>query len=89
MTIAVGLGILALTLTLRGLVVAVLWMWFITPLGVPAITWPQGLGLTLIAKACVPYFGDEKQSAIAGLAEDLAVTCVCFVLGWFAKLAMG
>ncbi len=38
----------AVTTIIRGLVLTVLWGWFIEPLGVPAINVPEALGIALI-----------------------------------------
>lgn len=53
------IGIVALVL-LRGLVLADLWQWFVTPLGAPRIGIAHAIGLSTILTTCMMGFATEK-----------------------------
>jgi hypothetical protein len=52
-------GIIGLVL-LRGLVLADLWQWFVTPLGAPRIGIAHAIGLSTILTTCMMGFATDK-----------------------------
>jgi hypothetical protein len=46
--------LIVISIAVQGWAVAMLWLWFVTPLGVPAITVAMGFGLVLVARALQP-----------------------------------
>ena len=56
--ILVGMGItllIILYVVYFGWVIQYLWLWFVVPLGVPLVSIPQALGLTLVAAALTGF----------------------------------
>ena len=82
MTFLGVLGFIALMVVstiLRGIVLSILWGWFVFPLGLPMITGALALGIALL----VSYMTDhdsKKEDRELGTAMALCVTQPLFVL---------
>lgn len=64
------------SIALEGIVLFYLWMWFVVPLGVPAIGFLNALGLGLIVSFLTYHYYDFKKNDEAGIYEPL---CYLFV----------
>lgn len=81
---------------LRGFVLAVMWGWFIQPLGVPAIDVAQAIGIALIAAFLFQGKGATDDSNgggfgeafVGALATAILSPLFLLVLGWFIHLFM-
>jgi len=56
------LGIGLFTVPLRGFVLQNLWMWFIVPLGVIALTLPQSIGFAIVVQSFVAKLDYEEKT---------------------------
>ncbi len=73
-------------ISLRGLVLSLLWGWFIVPLGLPAINIFHAYGLALL----VGLFGNSPQSEkgsqkdllIKAAAENISAPLGALLMGW-------
>lgn len=81
-----------LGVALEGLVIANLWKWFVTPLGVSAITVPHAIGLLLITQMLI---GKKLIDTSAGTSMDTGVlwehilgACVWLIMAWVVHLVL-
>jgi hypothetical protein len=79
----------------NGVVLSILWGWFITPLGVPSIGIAQGIGISLIISTLItPRAGrvepkeHELSDALAHLVGWFLASLGFLGVGWFLTLAM-
>lgn len=76
------------TIMLKGLVLKILWGWFIVPLGVVAISIPQALGLSIliILLASVKPAKESKWEEI--MANSIASSSIVLLFGYIFHLFM-
>lgn len=68
-----------------------LWFWFLVPLGVPAITLAQGVGISLIAAILthqIPRGEADDEHILTVLAVHLVMPPVALLIGWVAKTVL-
>ena len=56
-----GLATLPLALMLRGLVISVVWEWFVVPLGVVPLSPPHALGLVMLSRLFISHLSKDKR----------------------------
>jgi len=81
----------AITLVITGLVVKVLWGWFVvTAFGLTAITLSQALGVVLLVSILTHQYVPKKGATIEVLTEvwvdNTVYPIVLFILGWIIHL---
>jgi hypothetical protein len=79
-------GTFVLSIILNGFVLQVLWGWFITPFGLPAISIPQGLGLALVVGFLTHQYQDNKRSPEGVITYSIMSPVVSLVFGWVVHL---
>lgn len=92
MPVVLLLLLAAALLLARGVVLTVLWGWFVVPVfGLPALTVPVALGLVILVRAVLePAHSDGKSERTTADAVGWAVGGVVFPLlfGWLVHLCM-
>uniref|UniRef100_A0A6M3M4S4 Uncharacterized protein n=1 Tax=viral metagenome TaxID=1070528 RepID=A0A6M3M4S4_9ZZZZ len=87
----IALLISPITITLKGLVLTILWRWFVVPVtGLPALSIPMALGISLIAGYLTeqyikqPKDDDEDQvhSLIVGIVKGFLSPAFALFFGW-------
>jgi hypothetical protein len=69
--------VLALSSILKGYVFSILWGWFIVPLGMPAVTVPWAIGISiLVSLATYQYNANDEKKDPDGLTKALSVGLV-------------
>lgn len=85
-----GLAAVAGLLLYSAYIVAVLWGWFIQPLGAPHLTLPSAMGLDLIASILVMRVPSKAELAERTVSERFAssifVLSVIFLAGFLLHL---
>ncbi len=76
--------LMAFSMVLEGVVLYYLWLWFVVPLGAPAIGLLHALGLGMIIHFLTYHFYDFKKNDEAGIWEPLCHLLVrpVFTLGF-------
>lgn len=78
-----GAAFIALSMAVRGFVLKYLWLWFLTPLGVPALGIAQALGIALLCGLmCKDHdYRDDKVTGekVAGAAIS---PLLALLIGW-------
>lgn len=89
-------GVVGIILTLAGLVVwwayavSVLWLWFVTPFGIQAISLAHAYGLTLVVSGLMSTRGlglgvkKEENSWIAEISVAVIAPAVLLLFGYIA-----
>jgi hypothetical protein len=78
------LAVMLINLALTGVIIPVVWKWFVTPLGAPTINWSQAIGLSALARA---FFSTERrlpESAAHQLGSVLGKWSFILALAWIA-----
>lgn len=76
---------------LNAFVVRDLWQWFVSPLGVPSISWAQAYGLDVLVtyltmtRMSLDYDSPNKWKT---LGIGVAVALVCWAMGWALHVLM-
>jgi energy-converting hydrogenase Eha subunit A len=67
---------------LNGLVIAVLWSWFVVgTFHLPPITVAEAIGMRLLVSLVTPTPHDDRPALVL-LLEDIARSLILFALGW-------
>lgn len=88
----IGLLVDAVMVVINGVVVMLLWGWYIAPLGAPTIGFVGSVGISLLATVLtskrVPPGKDEgmEQAMIASLVHNLFTLAFCVVVGFVFHL---
>ena len=74
-----------------GLALSKLWLWFIHPLGVPAISFAHAIGISVIVSV-LTYRAELQTNEDTTLTERIITntlfTLLMFIFGWIAHLCM-
>lgn len=87
--ILIAVGILGAIL--GGFTISQLWFWFVTPLGVPAISIAQGIGLNLVAVLLTMRMNAASNDDIKGgmlAALTIVVNLLFLLMGWIVHFFM-
>lgn len=80
-------ALIAALATWRGLILSIMWTWFLVPLGVPTITIPLAIGFSLLVGFLTPSAAKEKNDSFGeAMAEGIVSPLVFLLLGWIVKL---
>lgn len=84
LALAIPLGIL------RGWVLSLLWGWYVTPLGVPAIGVVQAIGLTWLVGllTATPSRNRDDDDLVYATAFSLTVSLLALAIGWAWTFAL-
>lgn len=88
----IGLLVDAIMVIINGVAVMLLWDWYITPLGAPAIDFVGAVGICLLAtvlatKRVPPGKGESvEEAAIASILHNLVVLAFCVTVGFIFHL---
>jgi hypothetical protein len=78
----IGLLLLVPATLLNGLVIAVLWSWFVVSnFHLPSLTVAEAIGLWLLASLFTPTPHDDRPALVL-LLEGIARSLLLFALGW-------
>lgn len=85
MSVVLGIILFFVNIFMRGLTLAILWSWFVVPLGVPDIRILHALGIGLMVNVFLIRMetkkSDEDASAVALLIKAIAVYAMVIGLG--------
>lgn len=86
--IAGFLTIAATQIIVSGIVITVLWSWFVTPLfGLPALSIPYAIGLSLITHYMTfQYTGDESEDKAKYWLTMFLRPCLTIIVGYIVKV---
>lgn len=92
MAFVAGLGILVflvLASVVRGFVLSIMWSWFLVPLGVPAISIPLAIGISMLVAMLTNH---DAQTNKRGIGEAISIALigpfVVLALAWVVTLFM-
>lgn len=83
----VTLGLIVPAILWRAYVLSYLWLWFVSPLGFPAVGMAQAYGLVCVAAVMHPRASREQspEETIADLFSAFIVPTLALVVGWFIR----
>lgn len=76
------------TVILKGFVLKVLWGWFMTPLGVAAISIPQALGISIIVALLIFRVPSKEVKLEEIMTASIGISCFTLLLGYIIHLFM-
>lgn len=79
-------GMLALSVIINGYVLSILWVWFLVPLGLPAISIAHSIGIAMVSSWLTYQHQTSKQEGKEKALENLAII---FVVRPLAVLGVG
>ena len=87
----IGFLVALMAIPVTGYVVFKLWNWFCVPLGIPAITWINALGIYLLFTFMCPRNKNKKLTGKECLTWSIEIWIKCgffLLLGWIFKSLM-
>ena len=87
------LAIFTLMAIIRGFVLSYLWGWFVVPFGLPELSIPHAIGISLIIGFLTHQIRkeDEKKQpdeVIGSIGTAIIATGFAFLVGWIVSLFM-
>jgi hypothetical protein len=89
MMVLVILAVALVCAIVRGMVLSVLWFWFLVPLGVPPIETAHAIGISILAGMFTAGYSDKSKDERVGEGiMGIAYPIVALLMGWLAHSAM-
>ena len=78
--------LIPISVTLRGIAVALLWGWFLTPLGLPTISIPLAIGISLLVGYLTGNYKEDAEDIGEAVLDAILAPIFVIIVGFIISL---